>query len=374
MTILHHATLPQDFAAPANRIILAEPQPEYFWARIAFAAASRAELEMQGYDFGFAEHKIADGGAPYPQELTSLMLGASPMAAAINTRIEIGKHVGDTIEVERPNYTGGGYTKAARAIGAHDTISTEGIPITDSKAKMTLERYVGPYKTGGSEPQPYVIDNFGSVTVRNSMAQKVGHHMRRDRMKFVNAVMMDHFSRGEIIYTNPNHTNINDYTTATSGLLDVDTCWRVEEEMRSDTDRGNIPPFSNGRYLMAATPTQTRQLKGDPHFGEYAAEERDANPLYQLIARIGLLDVVEVSQVKRQDNTSSIQIEYAVVLGPGSVGHAIARHPGVANSDNTNYGEQARVVWIAYEAMETLDNRFQRRIATTNDSPLTFNS
>jgi hypothetical protein len=112
--------------------------------------------------------------------------------------------------------------------------------------------------------------------------------------------------------------------------------------------------------MLIVTPQQARQLRSDPQFGRLAVFQPENNPLKRtFVAQLGQVEVY-VSSTNTVDTTtvSGTNIHHAVMFGPGHVGYANAGPCRIAASTDDNYGETAKVIWLAYEGHVVLDNRF----------------
>ena len=139
--------------------------------------------------------------------------------------------------------------------------------------------------------------------------------------------------------------------------MDLETIYRVEASLTS----ANIPRFGNGKYIMIVTPQQARQIKSNSQFISTAQYFESKNPLFQSF--VGLVGGMEIYQsttnVIDTTTVSGVSINHATAFGPGAIGYGGSREGvRVAAANDDNYGETARVIWLAYEAFGMLDNRF----------------
>jgi hypothetical protein len=151
----------------------------------------------------------------------------------------------------------------------------------------------------------------------------------------------------------------SDATFPTSGevAVDLETLFRAEEGLKT----ANVPRFADGSYAAVVSPRQMRQLKTDPDFKQLAVFLPSQNPLQiASIAKVGNgITLIESNTVLTDTTTVSGQtIYHGVMFGPGAVGYGIDEACRVANANEDNYGETSKVIWIAYEGFQLLDNRF----------------
>jgi hypothetical protein len=192
MTI-SRATLGAEFYDRTSTKLLKQPEPQYFFAMAAHAADSRTQLMTAGA-LGLPGREISSAGAAYLSDMDRLQLAAaSEMSEAIVVEEELGKGPGHSIRMNRPVYSGGGYTEASRLTAATTAISTTGIDVSSEQAVITLNRFVGPFASGGSVPQPYAIDALDATLSVHKLSDIVGLHLKRDRTKWLDTVLMLRF-------------------------------------------------------------------------------------------------------------------------------------------------------------------------------------
>lgn len=354
------ATVPSEFYDITSAMMLRQPEPEYLFAKLAFAAQTRAELMASDAAAVLAATGRGPDaqGAPYGDLATNqLALGAHPLAEAVVAVTELGQRgVGHTIRINRPVFAGGGYTEAARTISSAQSISQTPIEVSAEQVAITVKRIVGPYASGGSQPQPYAIDRLDAQRSVHSLAGVVGLHLSRDRMKLVDSIFSAAFDAGANVVRPAGIAADASLPASGEVPLDLDTLFRGEESLRSS----NIPAFADGSYLTVVSPKQMRQLKLDPDFMRLAVFDRGQNPLgIPSVVRVGRLALVESNTIQLDTATVSGQtIQRGCMFGPGAVGYGVADACRVVNAVEDNYGEQIKVVWIAYEGFAVLDNRF----------------
>lgn len=365
---VNQVTLPSEFFDLTSGKLLKQPEPQYFWAMMLAAADARSVLNKAGIQVGMPGRDVASQGLAYASELDRLQLAAASEAAeAVMAIEELGKGPGHTVRINRPAFSGGGYTVANRQVGVSDTISTSPQDISGEQTAVTLKRIVGPFASGGSAPQPYAIDAFAAKGSVHSLADIVGLHLRRDRMRYIDTVINLEFNKAStnVAYVN-GATADNDYVDANAGLLNVNAVFDVEEKLAS----ANIPTFSNGRWKLALTPKALRHLKTDSVYAHYAQHDAGMkNPLFPgYVATIGRLDIYEVNTFQTATNSSSVVVERNIAFGPGAVGYGVGLRPEVRASTDDNYAETPKVIWICYEGHECLDERFLVSLRTTQGS------
>ncbi len=328
------------------------------------AAEARSTLQQVG-GLGLPSREITGGNFAYASELDRLMLAAaSECSEAVSVEESLGSGPGHTIRINRPAFSGGGYTEASRQIGPSETISVTPIDVSGEQSTITLKRVIGPFASGGSVPQPYAIDAMDAKLGVHKLSDIVSLHLRRDRMVYIDTVVNSYFNEAStaILYVG-SFTADNDYLTAQAGQCSADLLFRVEESLASR----HIPTFSNGRWKMALSSRAMRQLKTDSVYAAYAKSHADGkNPLFPgYVATIGRLDLYEVNTIASASNSSSVVVYRNVAFGPGAVGYGVGKRPTVQPSTDDNYGETAKVIWCAYEGINCLDERFLVSARTT---------
>ena len=66
-------------------------------------------------------------------------------------------------------------------------------------------------------------------------------------------------------------------------------------------------------------------------------------------------------------NTSSVAIQYGHYVAPGALLGGMGRRPRCVPSTDDNYGETAKVVWLADLAFGLADNRFVLSVRSAAD-------
>ncbi len=375
------ASLPTEFFDRTSTIVLRQPLPQYLYARMLFGAAAQAELRRLGPDAfameGAPQRGVSSQGAPYP-DISGMtdILADEIRADAIMVTDELAEgKVGHTIRLNRPIFTGGGYTEASRIIAAGQSISLSPIGMTDEQVSITIKRVVGPFAAGGTTPQPYAIDSVDSEHSVHSLADRVGVALQQDRNAYVDGVFAKYFDSGShVLYPGDSSNALEDGGDAAAIVtqgdrpLDMETLLRMESVLHD----AKIPRFRNGRYLFLATPKELSQLKSDPQFRGQAAFLPGANLLNDSGAATTLVvnNAIEVyaSQTNIIDTTTvaGVSIHHGVMFGPGLVGYAPTnKGVQVKRANEDNYGETSMVIWIAYEGHTITDNRFGISVHTS---------
>lgn len=353
-------TLPAEFFDIVSPMMLVQPEPQRYFAQMIFASNARAELSINSGAFFNSRQPLPASGAPVMDlAAQQLMLARSPLGEAISVVAELGhRGVGHTIRINRPVFAGGGYTEAARVIAQSASISTTPIEVGAEQVSITVKRVAGPYASGGSSVQPYAIDRFDAGKSVHALADLVGMHLRRDRMTYLDTVVGLLFDGASSnVVRAGNLTADSQFVAGTQQPLDLDTLLRGVETLSN----ANIPRFADGRYMAILSPTQIRQLKTDPDWASQARED----PAYNLLTGGTYLNVGEdlkiaVSNTIQRDTAtvSGATIQRGLMFGPGAIGYGLDDACRVASANEDNYGETAKVIWLAYEGLGMLDESF----------------
>lgn len=372
MPLVNRATLSSEFFDITSAMMLRQPEPQYLYAQLVYMADVQAELRVNPDAFSLMAGRGVEGGngaavPPFSENQLQLVAADKIRGEAILVSDELAKgNVGHTIRMNRPVFSGGGYTAASRVIASGQSISTTALSVTAEQVAITIQRFAGPYDSANSRVAPYAIDRFDAQRSVHSLASLVGMHLSRDRMKYVDTVyasLADSPASGSLIYPgDPNNSLSSDssaFPTGSNGYrpFDAETIFRAEQKL---TDL-YIPRFANGNYMAIVTPQQARQLRSDPAFQRMAVFETDMNPLKQsFVGQIGQVEIY-MSSTNTIDTTtmSGASIHHGIMFGPGYLGR-VRSGDGVwvANSTDDNYGETPRVVWLTYEGQSLLDSRF----------------
>ena len=354
-------TIPQEFQAEFDAQLLAQPEPQYFYAQLVKAALGISLGATMPDMFNFAG---VNAGAAYTDaQRDRLMLEASPIATEIfAAKVDFTRKKGDIVRLNRPKFTDSTYTLASRQLATAQTISTTAINVDSEQSEIQLHRLAGPY--GSSAVQPYGIEAFDSQFSIHSAQGVTALHLQRDFDRVLDTVCRDLLNDGSTAVYPDGMTAVNDATNAGQFPLTYSQITRVSKGM----DEANLPKFSTGRRVMVVTPTGKRQLKDDPQFARYADFYKEKNPLFPgWFATCDEFDMFASNTLSETDNTSSIEIHYGHAIAPGALGIGMGRAPKVAASTDTNYGETIRVIWLADLGFKLFDNRFVKSVRYSED-------
>lgn len=362
---LSRLTLPGAFYDRTSQQMLVAPEPEYLYAKLAFAA--NAKMELRDTDIPLTAFQVPvspSGGIAPPDVMNDPAVNASwPLAEAIQMEDFQGKGVGpgQTVRFPRIIFTDSTYTEASRNV-TRAVIGTTPVDIENGMAEMTIQSYAGPY--GNSAVGPYVIEAFDLKNKSEiDLVRLCGAHLRRDRVKFVDSIVGNLFctyassTTGYVYpgdYTDALTSDATAFLAQGTRPMDMETITRAERRAVEN----KIPTFAGGRYVCILSPRQAQQLRMSRSFRESSQFIPEKNLLTSSYIRsIGRTDIYE-AQTNPTTTTSSITVYLGCLFGPGAVGAAVATACAVYPDSATNFDQRISLIWRADEAYKVLDNRF----------------
>lgn len=364
MPQISRATLPEEFHDITSIKLLLEPEPQYLHAQLAkmamsayFDAESSLGLQIPGRQFG-------TNGAPYANaEDGRLTLSDGLFDQAVVFVSELGNSPGHTVRLNRPIFESTVYGLEERSVPAGALISQEPIAVKSAQVPITLQRLAGPYSVAQGQPAPIGVDRFDSKLSMHRSANIAGMNLKRDFDANLDHIMVKLFDQAAQIVRPAGMTD--DDTPAVAG--DYPMSLDIIAEAERKLDEANIPRFANGKRALVISPYQAEQLAKDTEFQRLAKFHVDFNPLFRgsMWADIGAFTIFKSNTLTKTANTNSVLVHRAQAFGPGAVGIGQGEMPRSAQSADDNYGENAKVIWIWYAGMATLDSRFTLSIRTS---------
>jgi N4-gp56 family major capsid protein len=366
MAIVNRASLPEEFFDITSAQVLVQPEPQFLYARLAKMSIGAAMALSMAGGLGLPGRQIPDAGAQYTQPGADRLILANPepmMAQAVMTVAELGQQVGHTVRLNRPKFGSGGFTAASREVSSGTAISTTAIDLSSEQTSVTLKRYGGPFDPVAGAVAPFALDRFDASRSVHSIAQVVGTHMQRDFDKWLDAVIVALYNLGATTLWPQGYSADNGSSVAGDMPMDIDLIFRGIETLKI----GNIPVFPNGKYRAVLSPTQARQIKSDPQAAQYIRYDSGANPVLgsSYLGSVAGCDIFEATTLSATANTNSVNVTTAHMFGPGAVGQGWGQLPMVRPSTDDNYGETAKLVWLAYAGFAMLDNRMVVQLHTS---------
>lgn len=355
MSDINRVSLPEEFYDITSTQLLAQPEPQYLYAQM-FMAAAGVSLGGLGGSTGLAGREVSGSGAAYASaERDRLMMSNPLMSGVFAATVDMNGEKGNVVRFNRPSFADTTYTQASREILANKTISTETINAGSEQTSLTLKRFAGPYDSGNSRVAPFGIDKFAASMGVHNLVSFAGMHLSRDFHKFIDSVNVLLLDEASTVVRPSGMTADDDATAAGMFPMDFDTITRAELA----ADNANLPVFPDGSRLLVLTPTQLQQLKLDGDYVELSRNMPDYSALFpQYVSSIGKLHIFKSTTLSTGTNSSSVAIHKGHLIAPGALLGGMGKPPRVANSTDDNFGEVAKVIWIAYLAFGVADDRF----------------
>jgi hypothetical protein len=373
MSGFNRLSLPSEFYDRTSQIMLRAPEPQYIYARMVVMADAAAELRRIG-EIGLPGRTISGSGAGVPALMDmQAIISDNIRSEAIITSDELGSGVGHTLRMNRPVFSGGGYTAASRRIARGQIISTTAIDVSAEQVSLTIALQGGPFASGGSVPQPYMVSKVDAQRGVHNIVALSGLHLYRDRTKYLDSVyrsLFDPFgtSSTSILYPGDPGSLITADSAAVfpavnSRPFDLECLLRTERTL----DAANVPRFANGQFICVLTPQQAQQLMLDPEYQRLSDKEYFSTQTHNPLRTNAVGQVSGIEVYKSSTNTidtatvSGQSIHHGVMFGPGMVGRATTPDGCfTASPTDDNYGFDVKVMWFALEAEGLLDERFGR--------------
>ena len=364
------------FTDNVAREMLIEPEAQFFWSQLLFAATARFQLEMAGIEYGIDAAALVGAAANtrYPADIWNLMTAsASPLAEAIVYYQEPGMLPGGKVRINRPIHSAGGLTIEDRTLKPTQNIATTGTnERPTAQTEIQLVETGGPRSATDSAVTPLELHRYPTRWSNTQLTTKVAYDLRYDRYRFlegwIGSQIFQRVLAANTLYAQGFSAD-NDITTANGAPLTFELVARVEQTMVENS----VPPKSNGRWNLVCTSGSLTSLKLDPEFQDLATFMRDMNPIFRgaemaWVATIGRLDIYMVQRMQQVTNSSGVLLDYNLAFGREVVGMAEGDRVRVGYDERTDYQRKSRVVWVGAEGGEVLDNRFLYRVVTTPHS------
>lgn len=359
MSDVNQVTLPENFFDVTSAQLLTQPEPQYIYAKLLLSALAAdlpipEEMGLQVPGQSFSSQGANYAGPEDGRLMLSDPIGPNLFAATV----DFNGMPGSTVRLNRPKFADSTYTEASRLVNADQTISTTSISVGSEQTTLTLKRYAGPYESG--EVRPYGIDKFAAEMGVHKLNKIVGLHLKRDFNKYLDFWVNALIDSATNVIRPVNMTSDDAATTKGSFPLDYETVIRTATAM----DEASLPKLPDGRRVLVVTPQGAAQLKLDPMWQRLAAFHQELNPLFSdsYAGSIAEFHVFKSQTLTTTANTSSVKIHHAHAIAPGALGCGMGAPPRVAPNTQTNYGEKALVIWIAYLAAKLVDERFVRSV------------
>jgi hypothetical protein len=359
--------LTEEFYDRTSAQLLVQPVPMFLYARL-FLRALNIELGIPA-SLGLAGREVSGQGAPYPdaQAQGALMLSDDLATELFAVKADFAGEPGHTIRFNRPKFpdaSASGYSMAAREVGVNQSISVVPIEAGSEQTALTLKRFAGPYDSANGRVAPYGLDAFDATMGVHDLVKFVGTHMKYDFHRTLEFFFVTLAALGATTIRPFGMNAANDATAKAQFPLTYETMSRVSKSM----DEANLPVLGDGRRVFVCSPTGEKYLKDDPQFARYAEFHKDKNPLYPgWFGSTPEFHCFKSTTLPVTANSNSIGIHTAHAMAPGAFLGGRGAKIKVAAATDDNYGEAAKVIWLAYLALGIADNRFVQKVEFTED-------
>lgn len=347
--------MPAEFFDRTSAQLLLKPEPQYLYAQMLMKALS-LDLSIPE-SLGHPTTQLSGVGADYNNDDGKFMLepdGISEQVFAATVKME--GEPGHTIKINRPLFADTTYTQAARQITANMSISTTPISVGSEQNTLTLARFAGPYDQTNARVAPYSLDGLDTQVGVHKASKIVGTHMKRDFNKFLDSVMIALADTGTGVWAE-GITADNDITVAGQCPLSYAQVSRTERLM----DDANLPTLPDGFRLLVVPPAADEAMKNDAQYSRLSEFHKEVNALFPAtyLRSIGKFHIFKSTTLSRPTNSpAGIPIYRAHAIAPGAFGVGMGKAPRVAFSNDNNYGEAEKVIWLAYLAFGLMDSSF----------------
>ncbi len=357
---ISRGSLTEEFYDRTSAQLLAQPEPQYLYARLFLRALN---IELTPPDMiGRLGMEIGGQGAAYTKaEQDRLQLSDDISTELFAAKAKFDGEPGHIIKFNRPKFTNSTYTQAVREVGVNQSISTTAISAGSEQALLQIKRFAGPYDTA---VQPYGLDAFDATMGVHDLVKFVGTHMKRDFHRTLDAFW--------VVLADLASTTIYPYGMAAANDATSKGMFPLTYEQISRTsksqDEANLPTLADGRRVLVVTPTGKKQLKDDPQFAKYAEFHKDLNPMFPgWFGSTAEYHCFMSNTLTQTANSSSVNIHNGHAIAPGAFLGGTGKAPRIAAASDDNYGETAKVIWLAYLALGLADNRFVTKLAYSED-------
>lgn len=359
---ISRSQLPEEFYDRTSAQLLAQPEPQYLYARL-FLRALNIELGVPNM-LGRPGYEIGGQGAPYTAaEADRLDLSSDDMATEVfAAKADFAGEPGHILKFNRPKYTNSTYTQVSREVGVNQTISTTPLSASSEQALLQIKRFAGPF--GASNVQPYGLDAFDATMGVHDLVKFVGTHLRRDFHRTMDSFWVTLADLASTTHYPFGMTAANDATSKGMFPLTYEQISRVSKAQ----DEANLPTLGDGRRILVVTPTGKKQLQDDPQFAAYVKNHKDISPMYPgWFGTLPGYHCFQSNTLSVTANSPGINIHYGHAIAPGAFLGGRGKSIEVRASSSDNYGETAMVIWLAYLALGLADNRFISKVAYSED-------
>lgn len=266
---------------------------------------------------------------------------------------------GKVILFDRPVLPTGTFTEASRRLTEGTAIGTDSLAVTMDQVSLTVREYAGPHD--GSAIKPFGITEFLKKRAKHDLVGLIGSHMRRDRIKFLDQTIMDLLLAATTVVT-PN--GVTEAAIAAGQVATASWLRALNKTMKDAL----IPTFPNGNWRLIINTRDEQNLLADTEYREANRYLGLQNPVFKgHIGTFAGFDIMSSTRfpTKAVGAASAVTGYQGVAFGPYGVGHGVGMEPQIRAANDTDFGRQERVLWVAHECFGTLMANMLVRTITT---------
>lgn len=364
--MVDRASLPAEFQDWTSSYLLVKPVPQFFYNQLLMGALA-AQLSVPGA-LGHPMTEISGVGASYNNDGGTLKIEDRQIPQSVfAASLQMKGLPGHTVRFNRPVFATTTYTTASRRIATNSTISTTPINVGSEQNTITLERFAGPYNQTAGAVAPYALDRLDASVGIHKMAEIVGTHMKYDYHHFNDSVVGAIIDLGENLYPKSAYTSVNNFTTG-SDPLDYAFIAYAGQIM----DSANLPTLPDGHRILAIPPVGRESLTLDPMYQRLKQYHLDMAAAFPstYVATVSGFHVFQSTTLSTSASSGAgtPTVYRAQAIAPGALGVGMGESPRVAFSNDNNYGETEKTIWVAYMAFAMLDQSFVYNLRFTDRS------
>lgn len=343
MPVYSQATVPEEFYTRTSDMLLVQPEPQYFYARLFLGALSASLSVPPTLGLQLPDRAISGVGADYSSAERDRLALSSPMFSdVIAAKVDFNAAPSSSIRINRPVFANTTYTEASRRIVAGQTISTSPVTPSSQQANLILYSYGGPYDAANNRIAPFGIEKFDANLGVHNAVRMVGTHLVRDCHRFLDAVQVSLLDLASTAVYPEGVTADDDITLAGTAPFTFEQMTRLEAAM----DNASLGTFGDGFRALTITPNQLKDLQNDGDIQNMGWNFPQYNALFpQYVRSIGKFHIFKSSTLTQSNNTSSVPVQYGHAIAPGALLGGMGQPLRVTPNTNDNYGRTALVIW-----------------------------
>jgi len=372
--------LSAEFTDRLTQRLLVVPDPQFVFARWAYAAAQAAGFASNdAYNAAMLqlqEGRVADVGA-LANTVWAMSGGmGGPLTLAgqnftfpgMITMEPTAAQPGTTIKVNRPRFTDGATTLANRRIAPQTKLAGNTQAITRDQIEVSIYEYGGPGDPNANVV-PLSMTLFTQARAAHDLLADIGNQLRRDRYKFLDDTLINYLvaaaeSNANGITRGADAASNAALTGSANEPMTLDLVFKAVEQLKTRY----VPGLDfDGRYVGVFHPHQIQQLKNDPRYQPLGVFN-NYNVLFP--GYVGVIENVVLCESQRMPvptnlGAGSVTGYKGLVIAPMALTWALSRDAWAARDKADDFGRFARFVWLAHEGWAIQDSTFVQEILTT---------